>query len=85
MEVEFSHEMFTNFTNPENRSEILNLTEIFNTSNTNITIIPNSLRSIDEPFDASKLSLIWSPFFYGNKTLKIFLNITNPAEVSSEA
>ena len=37
----------------------------------------------DENFDTEKLHFTWIPFYYQNKTLKIFLNITSPAEISS--
>ena len=110
MEVEFSHKMFTNFTNEtyfdliymeqnvtNNRllagkdlqnytvvvEKRLNLSKIFTTNNTNITIIPNDYRSIDEEYDASRLSLTWVPYYYHDRTLKIFLNITDPPEVSA--
>ena len=98
MEIEFSHEMFTNFTNftwterklnaiesmnEEKNEDTFNLSTIFNTSNTNITIIPNYLRSIDEKYDASKLGLTWLPIYFKNKTMRIFMKIHDPPEISA--
>ena len=44
MEVEFNYTMFTNFTNPNNRTEKLDLIEVLNTSDINITLIPSQMR-----------------------------------------
>ena len=73
LEVRFSHEMFTNFTNLENSSLPVNLSRYLNESNTNITIIPNYASFDDENFNIEKLALKWTPFYYKNKTLKVYL------------
>lgn len=73
MDIEFNNTMFTNFTNPFNQSEKLELSKVINSSHIEISLIPSPERYIEDldDFTFSIFKFSWTPVSYLNETLRI--------------